>query len=369
MRQFYRLLISHFKEIIREPAVIFWGIVFPILMAGGLGLAFNKKPVVSRNIVLIASSSSNEALPSFLTTKLSLKKIEPLKGNVHFQYSYSNKSMGQLTLNFYPANWSQANEMLKKGIASVVIESKNGVPDYHFDPMNPEALLLHLQLTGLLEKGPAFFEENTQHAKALTLPGTRYIDFLVPGLIGMGIMMACMWGISYSVIEKRSKKLLRRMVATPMKKPFFLGSLFVARITMNFIEGFLLFLFAYLFFGTAVQGSGWALFILFVAGNIAFSGLAVLISSRTANPEVGTGLINAFVTPMMVLSGVFFSYHSFPDWIITIIRTLPLTMLIDSFRAVFNEGAGIMDVALSSLILLIEGTVFFIAGLKLYKWY
>ncbi|NJO69582.1 MAG: ABC transporter permease [Bacteroidetes bacterium] len=192
---------------------------------------------------------------------------------------------------------------------------------------------------------------------------------MIPGLIGMGIMMSCMWGISYSLIEKRSKKLLRRMVATPMKKPLFLASLFTARFTMNLVEAIVLFIFAFYYFGMTVQGNIASLVVLLLAGNVAFSGLAVLISSRTASPEVGNGLINAIVTPMMVLSGVFFSYHSFPDWIIQIIRPLPLTMLNDSVRAVFNEGAGFAETAVPTLILLLEGGIFFVIGLKIFKWY
>ena len=229
--------------------------------------------------------------------------------------------------------------------------------------------MLFLHLTGLLEKGPAYFAELSKHAQPLTLAGTRYVDFLIPGLMGMGIMMSCMWGLSYSLIEKRSKKLLRRMVATPMKKTVFLTSLFTARFIMNLVEAIILVFFAYFYFGLKIQGNIGALVLLFIAGNAAFSGLAVIISSRTANPEVGNGLINAVVTPMMVLSGVFFSYHSFPDWIVNIIRPLPLTMLNDNVRAIFNEGAGFSETIIPSFILLFEGFVFFIVGLKLFKWY
>jgi ABC-type multidrug transport system permease subunit len=250
-----------------------------------------------------------------------------------------------------------------------VIDVKNGSPEYYFDRMNQDAQLLYLRLTGLLEKGIAYFEEEAAQARPLTLAGTRYIDFLIPGLLGMGIMMSCMWGLSYSLIEKRSKKLLRRMVATPMNKNLFMTSFFTARFSMNVVEGVLLLLFSYFYFGLEIQGNIGALLILFVAGNAAFSGLATLISSRTANTEVGNGLINAIVTPMMVVSGVFFSYHTFPDWLIHVVRILPLTMLNDGVRAIFNEGAGFQQVVLPSLILFAEGFVFFIAGLKVFKWY
>jgi ABC-2 type transport system permease protein len=368
MKQFYRLLTSHFKEIIREPSVLFWGIAFPILMAWGLGIAFTNKPEVTNTIVYIYQKDNVLKLPDYISSHIDLKQKSE-DGSNFYQYSYSDKKNGKFKFNFYPKSWDQANSMLKKGETSIVIEAQNGIPMYYFDPLNPEAKLLYLQVSGLIEKGPAYFNEQTIHAQPLTLAGTRYVDFLIPGLLGMGIMMACMWGISYSVIEKRSKKLLRRMVATPMHKPLFLTSLFTARFVMNLAEAILLYIFAYFYFGITIQGSIWALILLFIAGNAAFSGLATLISCRTASPEVGNGLINAIVTPMMVVSGVFFSYHGFPHWVISIIKTLPLTMITDSFRAVFNEGAGIKDVIFPFFILLLEGTLFFVVGLKFYKWY
>ncbi len=368
MKQFYQLLISHFKEIIREPSVIFWGIVFPILMAWGLGIAFTQKPGLTGNIVFIANTSKADILPKTLSSKLNLNKTFS-KGQTCYKFNYADKKSGKVELNFYPKTWDEANLMLKKGETSLVIDFKNNNPAFYFDRMNQEAQLLFIHTSGLLEKGPAYFTNLNTHAEPLTLAGTRYVDFLIPGLLGMGIMMSCMWGLSYSLIEKRSKKLLRRMVATPMNKTVFLTSLFTARFTMNIVEAIILVIFAYFYFGLHIQGGIFALILLLTAGNAAFSGLAVLISSRTANPEVGNGLINAIVTPMMVLSGVFFSYHSFPDWIINIIRPLPLTMLNDGVRAVFNEGAGLSETILPTIILIAEGFIFFIAGLKLFKWY
>jgi ABC-type multidrug transport system permease subunit len=178
-----------------------------------------------------------------------------------------------------------------------------------------------------------------------------------------------MWGLSYGIIEKRSKKLLRRMVATPMKKSYFLIGLITVRVGMNFVESGLLLLFSWLVFGITIQGNIPALIALFIAGNIAFAGIAVFISCHTSSTEVGNGFINAVVMPMMVLSGVFFSYHNFPDWSISFIQKLPLTMVADGIRSLIIEGAGIMDVSASFFILVAIGVVFFGAGLRIFKWY
>jgi ABC-type multidrug transport system permease subunit len=178
-----------------------------------------------------------------------------------------------------------------------------------------------------------------------------------------------MWGISYGIIEKRSKKLLRRLVATPMKKSHFLIALITVRVLMNTIESLVLLIFAIIAFGVKIQGDLSALIIIYLAGNAAFAGIAVFVSSNTSNTEVGNGLINFVVFPMMVLSGIFFSYQNFPDWSIGVIKYLPLTMLTDGVRSIFNEGAGYHEVALPVIILMTIGTVFFSAGLKIFKWH
>ena len=205
--------------------------------------------------------------------------------------------------------------------------------------------------------------------RPLTVNGTRYIDFLVPGLMAMGVMMSIMWGVSYEIIDNRSKKLLRRMVATPMKKSHYLIALITVRVGMNFVESGLLFLFTWLTFGIRVQGSIPALVTIFLAGNLAFAGIAIFMSSHTAKTEIGNGLINLVVMPMMVLSGIFFSYHNFPAWSISVIRTFPLTMLADGIRSVFIEGAGFAEIAVPSLIMASIGIIFFGAGLKIFRWH
>jgi ABC-type multidrug transport system permease subunit len=127
--------------------------------------------------------------------------------------------------------------------------------------------------------------------------------------------------------------------------------------------------FSYFAFGVIIQGSLLALFFVFLAGIAAFSGIAILMSSRAQKTQVGNGLINAVVLPMTILSGIFFSYQNFPDWAVSIIRKLPLTLLADAIRAIFNEGANFYQVADEISYLLIIGIVLFVTGLRIYKWY
>lgn len=364
------LIVSHAKELMREPSVLFWGIVFPILMALGLGIAFTQKTEMTERIGIIDTknnlSDSTNSIESFLNKHA--EKIHHANSADEYKLIVKNKKLGNTIYIFQKMNWKEATILLKKGEINLVLEDKSGGIDYNFDPAGPDAQLNYLKLSKILgRRKPAV--ENSENIEPLTLKGTRYIDFFIPGLMALGILMSSIWGLGYTLIEKRSKKLLRRMIATPMKKSYFLISFISVRTMMNFLESLLLFIFSNLVFGITIQGSIVALLLIFIAGNVNFAGLATLISARTANPEVGNGIISAVTTPMFVLSGIFFSYQHFPDWAIPIIKIIPLTMLADSVRSIFIEGAGFGEIVLPFVILFVMGILFFSIGLKIFKWY
>lgn len=373
-KQLWQLISALFLEIVREPGVLFWGILFPILMSLGLGLAFTKKADVIRKVAVInineslTSGSENSVVAGFLQKNCE-KNVSGKPDTWQWKYTIRDEKLGNSVFLFYKMKWDEAVKFLKRGTINVLLLGINDSVEYHFDPMNPDAQLTYLKLSSIVGKGAVQAVQSNTEIKPLTVTGTRYIDFLVPGLITMGVMMSSMWGISYGIIEKRSKKLLRRLVATPMKKSHFLIALITVRITMNFIESLVLFLFALFAFKMTIQGSISALILMFLAGNIAFAGIAVFVSSHTSNTEVGNGLINFVVFPLMILSGIFFSYQNFPEWSLPVIKNLPLTMLTDGIRSIFNEGAGYHDIALPILILLAVGILFFSVGLKIFKWH
>jgi ABC-2 type transport system permease protein len=182
-------------------------------------------------------------------------------------------------------------------------------------------------------------------------------------------MNSCIWGIGWGLVESRMKKLLRRMVATPLKKPIFFTSHMIVRIVLGTLETFLLILFSYMYFGTHITGSIPAFITVFLSGIFAFAGIAILMASRTSKTEVANGLVNAVTLPMMILSGIFFNYHNFPDWAVPIIQALPLTLVADSIRSIFIEGAGFIEVLRPVIILCAIGLVTFTAGLRVFKWY
>lgn len=362
-KQTLQLILVQYKEFIREPGIIFWAVLFPILMAWGLGIAFTQKGEMIRTIAFVQANDAGENISSLNNYFGNLQTNDQ-----DMLYTrLGNEKMGRTTYQFTPTSWEDAVVKLKRGEINMILDVRHDSLQYHFDPMNPEAQLSYLQISGAVNNRTLDLEES--QIRPLTQTGTRYIDFLVPGLIAFNVMMSCMWGISYGLIDKRMKKLLRRMVATPMKKSSFLIAQFVARITLGIIEALLLIGFAWWYFGIRIQGDVLAFILIFLAGNLAFTGIAILVSSRTSKTEVGNGMINAIVMPMMILSGIFFSYHNFPAWAVAFIEILPLTLLADNIRSIFIEGAGLPQVMIPILILAGLGMITFLAGLRIYKWY
>jgi len=357
---FFILTFSHLKEFMREPGAVFWSFGFPILMALGLGLAFSGKKEITHSVALIPASDSREVLVrnTFFGGGATCDTI--------VEKRFENEN-GKTRYIFNITSWEKAEILMKRGAISSILTEENGKITYHYDPLNPESELIQIQLSNFFSTGS--LGQDTGSIKPLKSLGMRYIDFLIPGLMTLGVMMSIMWGVCYSLIEKRSKKLLRRMVATPMKKTDFMTAYWASRILLTFFDTVVLLVFSYYFFGLIIQGSIIALILIFLAGNIAFFGLAILLSSRTANTQVGNGMISLITTPMMVLSGIFFSYQNFPPWAIDIIRYLPLTKFTDEVRGIINEGAGVIDVLDGVAVLGVFGAITFFIGLRVYKWF
>ncbi len=353
-----QLTFIHLKEFVRQPAVFFWGFLFPVAMAWVLGVAFsNQSEPIHRIGILVESKSDSPTAVQWVQEALD--------------------KQNQLDVELVPMTSEEAIKAVKKGEIQLYLENSfTATSDwiFHFDPRNKEAERSYLYLKSfMMDLSDQVDSPNTVRPR-FTLQefqsiGTRYIDFLVPGMIGMGIMNSCLWGMGYGLVELRIRKLLRRMVASPMKKWEFLFGYFLSRLAATCLESAFLFGFVFIYFDSTVTGSWPALLAVFLSGNCAFAGLAVFLASRTDNTRVGNGLINTATLPMMILSGVFFSYRNFPEWCIHIIQMLPLTRLVDSLRGIFNLAYTMNDCLSSIVVMLSTGLVFSLLGLKVFRWH
>jgi ABC-2 type transport system permease protein len=344
---FFNLVMIQFREFVREPDVLFWSLVFPVVLSGVLGLAFANQEPVTHQVAVIDNA--------YAATNPTLRQLES---------SPKAEQAGQPAFTFSRMSQEAATLQLKRGIVTILVEPHDSAKlVYHFDPKNEQAQLQYWQL----EKRLAGATPTT--IAPVHTQGNRYIDFLIPGMLAYGLMNSCIWGIGWSLIELRIKKLMRRIVATPLNRAEFLLAQFAVRLVLSFIEVSVLFLFAYWLFDIRVQGSWAAALAVFLVSIAAFGGMAVLVAARPDKTTVGNGLVSFITLSMLVLSGIFFSYTHFPSWAVGIIQYLPLTLAADTLRSIFNEGLGLVDIAGKLAVLLAYGVVCFVVGLRWFKWY
>lgn len=371
---FVQLVLMHIREFYRLPEALFWTFVFPILLAGLLGLAFSSDEIPPKPIAIIKRIDS---LNNLSTNNSKNSPINNKKNSTLNKLALKLENIAQLP-DFkvvYVNSYQESLLALRKGTVNLIIEPTQIISDFtvtdslifHFDKKNEAAQNTYLLLQNKLLQHS--LKEQPFRMSEIKTQGSRYIDYFIPGLLAMGIMNSALWGLGYSLVDFRVKKLMRRMIATPLPRWIFLFSHFITRYLFAFLEMTSVAIFAYFAFHVQVTGSFLALMLLFSAGLWAFSGIAVLISARTSSLTVANGLINAVYLPMSLASGIFFNYHGFPDWLITIIEMLPLTMLANGFREVYNEGAGIIEILPQCGILTAIGFVCFGTGLRIYKWY
>ncbi|XDD50188.1 ABC transporter permease [Leptospira sp. WS92.C1] len=358
MKQIFQLVSIQLKEFYREPGILFWAFVFPIAMAGVLGLAFKNRGSEEVKIAVLENSYQIEELKKLLETEI-------LSGEDKIQ-NKSDSSVHLPSLKVLVLSKEEAIRDLKRGKLNLLVErTAEGKIHFSFDPDNPNGQRDYLLILARIRSNQAGFEFQVQN---LDSKGTRYIDYLVPGMVAMGIMNSCLWGVGWNLIEMRMKKLLRRMSATPMNKLYFLLSFFFTRLAVTIVESTILLTFTLLTFENSFEGSFGAAVLIFFAGNFSFACIGMFIGSRAASAQVGNGLVNAVTFPMMVLSGIFFSYQNFPEFVLPFIRNLPLTLVADSLRSIFIEGAGFATTLPAVFLLVGYGIVFLFVGGRIFRW-
>jgi len=333
----FQLTSTRFRLFLREPEAIFWTFLFPILLAVGLGIAFRNRPA--------------DVLPVGATTAQLTAALNADKG---------------LTASAMDA--SAGTHALATGrILLLAIQQPTGVT-YQFDDTNPDARNARLLVDRAIQvaagrREPVGTEDQLVHEK-----GARYIDFVVPGLLGMNLMGSAMWGLGFSIVDARQKKLLKRMVASPMPRWQYLASYLLSRLVLLVIEVGAFLGFARLAFGVPFRGPLWELALLCVLTSFSFPALGLLVSSRAQTTEAVSGLMNLAMMPMWILSGIFFSATRFPAAIQPLVRALPLTAGIDALRGNMLQGMSLGQLMAPVAILLAWAAASFAVALRIFRW-
>ncbi|HEX8800329.1 MAG TPA: ABC transporter permease [Terriglobales bacterium] len=341
---YWALLGARMKELWREPEVIFWVFAFPLLLALGLGIAFRNKPADITPIAVVNNSHAQQVVD--------LLERSGSKNAIHADVVDEKTAFDKFRLGEY---------------ALVITADDNGM-HYRYDPARPESVLARSQVDDALESAAGRTDPLKTEATQSSEPGARYIDFLIPGLLGMNLMNSGMWGIGFAVVDMRQRKLLKRFIASPMRRTDFLLALGSSRLVLMLIEVALLLGFGVLVFRMKVEGSLVAILLIAALGAVSFGGVGLLTASRAQKIESVSGLINVVMMPMWIFSGVFFSYERFPQIIQPVIRALPLTALNDALRAIILQGASLSSQWSQIAVMALWGGVSFVLALKWFRW-
>ena len=342
-----QLTLTRIREFVREPEALFWVFAFPLLLAIALGLAFRDKAPDRIPIGVVAGPGAARAAAALARSPVLLARTMAPE---------------------------QAREALRTGKISLLIDpgdlaAGTGRPwTFRFDQTRPDSRIARLEAEDALQRAAGRADLLAIRTDLVTEQGSRYIDFLIPGLLGLNLMSTGIWSIAFSITTARQKQLLKRLVATPMRRSHYLLAQVFGRLTFLVPEMVVLVGVGWLAFGVAVRGSLWLLFATCLLGAMTFCGIGLLIASRVRTVEGASGLANVAMLPMWLLSGVFFSAERFPDWVQPLIRALPLTSLNDALRGIITEGWSPGAVAAKLAVVCAWGAVSFLLALRIFRW-
>jgi ABC-type multidrug transport system permease subunit len=340
-RPLYQLTKVRFLEFVREPEAMFWVFVFPILLTAGLGLAFRSRPPERATVGLLAGP-----LPATVATALG----------------------DDARLDLRPVDDSTALvELRTGGIAVLIIPTDTGVV-YRYDDTRPDARIARQLVDDVIQSAAGRTAAIVVHDQHVRERGSRYIDFLLPGLLAMNLMGTGIWSIGFTIVDHRRRKLLKRLVATPMSRADYLMAFLLSRLGWLILEVGVLLAFGVLVFGVPVRGSLGTVVLISMLGGCAFGAVGLLVAARARTTEAASGLMNLVMMPMWVFSGVFFSASNFPDVMQPFIQALPLTAVVDALRATMLEGAGLVTVAPELGIITAWMVASFLVAMRIFRW-
>jgi len=342
------LTIGRWREFRREPSAFFFVIFMPILWMAILGAAFSGKGTMKVQVGWINSQPST--LPAF-----EFDIPESLEANPNIILHRGESSEIKL-------------KQLRGEIAAVITVDSSG-PVVSFDAASQEGSNASAIINRTLQEAAGRVDPLFINTEKIEIPGTRYIDFLIPGLLALSIMTSSLFGTGMLIVSNRRENLLKRYLATPMKPHEYLISHIFGRIFIFVVEVVAILIAGYLMFGFKTVGSYLSFLGFAFLGTAAFTSIAILCAARTANPATMNGMTNVISLPMMLVAGVWFSRANFPDWLGQIVQYLPLTALVDGLRRIALEGANISSLMFESVILLTYTVISTAAATKLFKWY
>lgn len=334
------------REFRREPSAFYWVVFMPIMWMVVLGYAFSEPRPEVYGVGWIKNSAGEQ----------STEILQAIKDNSNIRLREGSEA--------------ELMTLMQRGELNLIVSTELNEPlTYQYDPSNPEAQRAKRYVNDVIQESAGRVDLLQTQEKRIEAVGNRYVDFLIPGLLGLSIMTSSLFGVGMTIVSNRKENLLKRYLATPMQPREYVishlagrGFVLVAEFAAVMLAGFLLFRFQ-------VHGNYLSYIAFAILGSAAFTAIAILCASRTNSIPMVSGITNLISLPMMMLSGVFFSKNNFPDWLRTFSEFLPLTALNDGFRKIALEGQGLSNLGFESAVLGVYLLIASISAVKLFKWY
>ena len=367
------LTLARIREFVREPEAVFWVFVFPVLLAVALGIAFRETGPATVQVAVEADGrqgpgSSSGRLMEWLEGRSDIEAVL-----LSPEEAARALRTGRVALVLQPS--PSAAAATGNPEAGETVSPPPPLPDldseglvYRYDPTRPDSRVARLVLDDALQRSMGREDVARVRDEAVAQAGARYIDFLIPGLVGLNLMGSGMWGLGFAVVQARTRKLLKLLAATPMRRTHFLLSFMLSRLIFLALEVVAVVSFGWLAFGVSVHGSILELGVISLVGSMSFAGLGLLVAARTRTIEGVSGLMNLVMLPMWLLSGTFFAATRFPEFWQPVIQVLPLTALNDALRANINEGLPLAASLPDVLVMAAWGSASFLLALRWFRW-
>lgn len=340
-----QMTLCRWKEFRREPSAFFFVLLMPVVWMLLLGASFSGDKKTVHNIGMLDTPGSKE-----LIAKVELNDMFEL---------------------LVSPNRKDLEKAMIRGKIDLLVskEQANSPIRFEYDQNNSMGIQARYVLNESIQnrKIPAYY--NPTEDLTVRLPGSRYIDFLIPGLVAMSLLTTSLFGTGMIIVSNRRENLLKRYLVTPVKAATYIYSHMLGRFLIMLVEIATTLSFGYFLFSFNIHGPFAHFMILALFGTAAFTSIAICFGARSTNTGSYNGMTNLFMLPVILLSGAFFSRSHFPDWLETLSTYLPLTALVDGFRIIALEGSTLTDATLQLGLLI----AYLVGGLTIakirFRWY
>ena len=328
-RRFLAALQARNLEFLRDRTALGWNFIMPVLIVMGFAFAFSTGQEQLYKVALHGQAAADAPLQHFLQTRY---------------------------VQFIPVDDLQsAIDKVDRHQLDLLLDLDK--QRYWVNSTSPKGYMLEQLL-----------QPYALHREALSGREIRYVDWLIPGVLGMNIMFSALFGVGYVIVRYRKNGVLKRLRATPLSAFEFLSAQIVSRLLMIVSVTVMVYVGTNLVVDFRMVGSYALLLLILVLGALSMISVGLLIAARITSEEAANGLLNLLSWPMMLLSGVWFSLEGSHPWVQKLALMFPLTHMISAARAVMIEGAGFTDVAGRLLVLALFSVIFVIIGSLTFRW-